>query len=281
MSAVVQCDNVVHIYSADEEEVVALRGADLTITEGESVSLLGPSGAGKSTLLWLLAGLLKPSAGSVRVLGQDVGRMTARGLARMRAGEIGVVMQNPLRNLLTYATAVENVAFGQRSADVPRGGRRAAAGELLDAVGLADAAHRRAGAMSGGEQQRLALAVALSGRPKVLLADEPTSQLDRASGARVVDLLRWANSEYGSTLVVVTHDPDVSGAFARTITIRDGRVGAEGHLGEEFVVVGREASLQLPPDLREEFPPGTLVRVVRTDSGVELRRVDRPAEGAT
>jgi len=269
VSAVVECDNVVHIYSADEEEVVALRGADLTIAEGESVSLLGPSGAGKSTLLWLLAGLLRPSAGTVRVLGADLGRMTTRALARMRAESVGVVLQSPPRNLLPYATAAENVAFGRRSrrGHVPTG-------ELLDAVGIADAAHRRAGALSGGEQQRLAVAVALAGRPRLLLADEPTSQLDRASGDRVVDLLRWANIEYGSTLVVVTHDAAVSEAFARTVTIRDGRVGAEGRRGEEFVVVGRESSLQLPPDLREDFPPGTLVRVVRTERGVELRYAD-------
>lgn len=274
MTAVIECDNLVHIYTADEEEVVALRGADLVITAGESVSLLGPSGAGKSTLLWLLAGLLRPSAGSVRVLGADLGRMNTRGLARLRARSVGVVVQNPLRNLLPYATAVENIAFGQRSGAVPRRDRRTAAGDLLDAVGLTAAAHRRAGMLSGGEQQRLALAVALAGRPSLLLADEPTSQLDRSSGERVIDLLRWANAEHDATIVVVTHDPAVSGAFARTITIRDGRVGAEGRLGEEFAVVGRDATLQLPPDLRDEFPPGTLVRIVRTERGVELRRVD-------
>lgn len=281
MSPVVQCDNVVHIYAADAEEVVALRGADLTIGEGESLSLLGPSGAGKSTLLWLLAGLLRPNAGTVRVLDADVGRMTGRDLARLRATSIGVVLQSPGRNLLPYATAAENVAFAQRSGSVPRRRRRAAARELLDAVGLADAAHRGAGGMSGGEQQRLAVAVALAGRPRLLLADEPTSQLDRANGGRVVELLRWANAEYGSTLVVVTHDAAVSGAFPRTVTIRDGRVGAEGHTGEELIVIGREGGLQLPPDLRDDFPPGTLARAVRTPHGVELRRTGRPAPDST
>lgn len=273
-SAAVRCDNVVHIYPAEAEEVVALRGADLTVAAGESVSLLGPSGAGKTTLLWLLAGLLKPSAGTVHVGGHDIGRMSGPGLARMRARELGIVMQNPGRNLLPYATAAENLAFARRVGGLPRRADRARIGELLDAVGLGAARHRVAGGMSGGEQQRLAVAIALSGEPRLLLADEPTSQLDRVSGERVVELLREANRERGTTVVIVTHDSAVSGAFARTVTIRDGRVGAEGRQGEEFVVVGREATVQLPPDLREEYPPGTLLRVLRTASGVELRKAE-------
>jgi putative ABC transport system ATP-binding protein len=148
--------------------------------------------------------------------------------------------------------------------------RRRAAG-LLDAVGLGPVANRPAGKLSGGEQQRLAVAVA--NEPRLLLADEPTSQLDQESATAVIGLLQAANRDSGVTALVVTHDPAVGAAFGRTVTIRDGRVGAEGRAGEEFVVVGRDGTVQLPPDTVDVLPPGSLARAVRTESGVELRPV--------
>ncbi|PZG54561.1 ABC transporter ATP-binding protein [Spongiactinospora gelatinilytica] len=269
MTAAVRCDGVVQIYKTRDLEIVALRDVDLVIAQGETVALLGPSGAGKSTLMWLMAGLLRPSAGRLRINGTDVSRLSPGALDRMRAADIGVVLQNPGRNLIPYATAAQNVAFAQRAARTDR--RRAAA--LLDRVGLGGM-RRRAGAMSGGEQQRLAVAVALANAPRLLLADEPTSQLDDDSGRAVIGLIEQAAEENGTTVVVVTHDAAVSRALGRTITIRDGKVGAEGRHGEEFVVVGREGGVQLPPEFHELLPPGSMARVEALPDGVALRRAE-------
>jgi ABC-type lipoprotein export system ATPase subunit len=267
MTQAVRCDGVVQIYKTKEIEVVALRDIDLVIEEGESVAFLGPSGAGKSTLLWLLAGLLRPSAGRLWLGGTEIGKLGPRALDRLRAADIGVVLQNPARNLIPYATAVQNVTFAQRA--VRRRGRRPA-GDLLDRVGLTAVRDKPAGRLSGGEQQRLAVAVALANRPRLLLADEPTSQLDAATGQAVIELIR----DLGTTSVVVTHDVRVSEATGRTVTIRDGRIGAEGRGGEDFVVVGREGAVQLPPEYHELLPPGSMARVEPLPDGVVLRRAE-------
>lgn len=273
--AIVRCDNLVQIYGAGGQTVTALRGVDLEVTEGETVALLGPSGAGKSTLLWLLAGLLRPTAGLVEVCGVKIADLKPAEATRMRMREVGVVMQTPGRNLLAYETVLGNVLFAQAPARKTRAGtRRQSAASLLEAVGLQRLSSRSAGRLSGGEQQRLAVAVALANGPRLLLADEPTSQLDHDSAAKVTTLLHLANADFGTTVVVVTHDPQVGTAFGRTVTIRDGKVGAEGRDGEDYLVVGRDGSVQLPPDLLTALPPGTLARAVRTESGVELRRAD-------
>jgi putative ABC transport system ATP-binding protein len=273
-NAMVRCEGLVQVYGTPGQEVTALRGVDLDVTEGETVALLGPSGSGKSTLLWLLAGLLSPTAGIVEVGGRRLTELTAKSAASLRLREIGMVMQNPGRNLLPYETTAGNVMFAQaptrRTGRVKR--RRTAA--LLDAVGLGTMAHRPAGRLSGGEQQRLALAVALANGPRLLLADEPTSQLDRESAAAVTDLISAAHNDLGTTVIVVTHDPALGASFGRTVTIRDGRVGAEGHAGEDYLVVARDGSVQLPEDLLDVLPPGTLAKAVRTATGVELRRAD-------
>ena len=244
------------------------------MAEGDTVALLGPSGAGKSTLLWLLAGLLRPTAGVVEVCGRRLGELTGRSAAGMRLRDVGVVLQNPGRNLLHNETALGNVLFAQDPTRRSRAVKRRRAVGLLDAVGLARRA-RRARRLSGGEQQRLALAVALANGPRLLLADEPTSQLDHDTAGAVVDLIRAANEDLGTTVVVVTHDPDVGSALGRTVTIRDGRVGAEGHQGEDYLVVSRDGSVQLPDEiLQSSLPPGSLARAVPTAEGVELRRVN-------
>lgn len=268
--SLVRCDGIVQIYKARDVEVVALRDVDLVINEGETVALLGPSGAGKSTLLWLLAGLLRPSAGRLWLDGTDMGRLDQRRLDRLRASRIGMVLQNPARNLIGYLNAAQNVAFAQRA--VKRDRRRAR--ELLRLVGLDGAGDRPAGRMSGGEQQRLALAVALANRPRLLLADEPTSQLDEESGTRVVELIKRAAAAEGTTAVVVTHDTAVSAALSRTVTIRDGRVGAEGRRGEDFVVVGREGGVQVPPEYHHLLPPGSMARIEELPDGIALRRAE-------
>ena len=274
----VRADNVVHVYGEAGAEVVALRGVDLTVRAGETVALLGPSGAGKSTLLWLLGGLLRPTAGALFLHGRPLGTMTQRELAEIRVREVGIVMQMPARNLLPYATATENVLFAQRMTRRRRRVKRDRAGALLDAVGLDRVASRVAGSLSGGEQQRLALAVALANGPRLLLADEPTSQLDEESSAAVLDLLHAANHDLGTTVLVVTHDSAVGDVMGRTLTIRDGRVGSEGRQGEQYVVVGRDGALHLPPEAQTVLPAGSLARVAVTEDGVRLRRVDPDAE---
>jgi putative ABC transport system ATP-binding protein len=273
MTAVL-CDNLVHIYRLEDTEVVALRGVDLRIDPGETVALLGPSGSGKSTLLSLLGGLLRPSAWRKHFSAKDYGKLSPRQMLSLRVRDVGMVLQNPGRNLLPYATAAGNLAFAQRASRRSRASKRRRTAGLLDAVGLAASARKPVRALSGGEQQRLAVAVGLANGPSVLLADEPTSQLDRASSDAVLDLLRAANTDLGTTVVLVTHDPHVGAAMGRTVTIRDGRVGAEGRRGEEYAVVGRDGAVHLPPDVLDLLPPGSLARVIRRERGVELERAD-------
>ena len=276
----VRCDSLVHVYGTPGAEVAALRGVDFVVREGETVALLGPSGAGKTTLLWHLAGLLRPTAGTVEVAGRRLAGLTPRELANVRLRQIGVVLQNPGRNLLGYDTALGNLLFAQRPTRRSGASKKRRALALLESVGLGGAAHRIAGQMSGGEQQRLAVAVALANAPMLLLADEPTSQLDPASADAVLDLIKEANKESGTTVVAVTHDAAVGDALGRTVTIRDGRVGAEGRSGEDYVVVGRDGTVQLPPEMLDALPPGALARAVRHDNGVDLRRVYDPNAGS-
>jgi ABC-type lipoprotein export system ATPase subunit len=262
----VQCESVVHIYPGSGEgldDVVALRGVDLDVDPGEFVALLGPSGSGKSTVLGLLAGMLRPSAGRVLIGAHDVGRMGPRALSRLRGSVVALILQNPSRNVLAYATVRQNIAF----AAGPSG---RLADELLATLGLTELGDRVTGELSGGEQQRVAIAAALSSGAQLVLADEPTSQLDADSREQVMELLVQAHAEFGCTLVLVTHDPSVAARSPRTVTIRDGRVGSEGVHGREYAVVGRDGTLQLPPDLLDDFPPGTLLELRRDGSDVRL-----------
>lgn len=266
MGARVRCEGVVHIYPASGEgldDVVALRGIDLDVEPGEFLSLLGPSGSGKSTVLGLLAGMLRPSAGRVLIGPHDIGRMSARSLARLRGSVVALVLQNPSRNLLPYATVRQNVAFAAgpsgRSSD-----------ELLRTLGMAALADRVTGQLSGGEQQCVAIAAAVASGAQLVLADEPTSQLDAIGREHVMELLVQVRTDFGRTVVLVTHDPSVAARSSRTVTIRDGRVGSEGVHGREYAVVGRDGSLQLPPELSEEFPPGTLLAIQRDGTRITL-----------
>ena len=270
----VRCEGVVHIYPASGEgldDVVALRGIDLEVDPGEFVSLLGPSGSGKSTVLGLLAGMLRPSAGRVLIGPHDIGRMAPRSLARLRGSVVALVLQSPSRNLLAYATVRQNVAF----AAGPSG---KSSDKLLEGLGLAALADRVTGRLSDGEQQCVAIAAALSSGAQLVLADEPTSQLDAVSREHVMELLEQVHTELGRTVVLVTHDSSVAARSQRTVTIRDGRVGSEGVHGREYAVVGRDGSLQLPPELFEQFPPGTLLEVRR--DGREITLVPRSEESS-
>jgi putative ABC transport system ATP-binding protein len=276
----VRCANLVHVYRSAGSHVAALRGIDLTVAQGETVALLGPSGAGKSTLLWHFAGLLGATAGTVEVEGHDLATLTAAELASFRLREIGVLLQKGGRNVLAYLSALDNVLHAQRPTRRTASAKRERARALLDAVALGHAISRTAGRLSGGEQQRLALAVALANGPRLLLADEPTSQLDEVAGGQIVELIKAANRDLGTTVIVVTHDAAVSAQMGRSVIIRDGLVGAETRFGEDFVVVGKDGAVQIPPELLDALPPGTLARATRTADGISLERLDHAASDA-
>jgi len=262
----VSCRGLVYIYRLEGYDVVALAGVDLDIEAGESVALVGPSGSGKSTLLSVLAGLLKPSAGRLHVGEHDLAKASAAELAQMRATSVGVVLQGASRNLLPYLSAEQNVRFAQRGSGSGRRNQMDPR-EALALVGLAGRSRRaRPERLTPGERQRLALAVALANRPGLLLADEPTSQLDSRARDEVLSALE-AVRQTGTTVIVVTHDPAVGARMGRTVTIRDGRVGAEGRRGEDYAVVGRDGSIHLPSDVLSVFAPGTLVEVVLEPDG--------------
>jgi putative ABC transport system ATP-binding protein len=268
----VQCDQLRHVYEVDGAEVVALHDVDLTVRSGESVALLGPSGSGKSTLLTLLAGLLRPTSGRLFVGGDDTTRMSERELLNLRAQRIGIVVQGPGRNLLPYGTAEDNVRFAQRGvrgfrrSDLPR------PAELLASLGLGELGNEPAGRMSGGEQQRLSVALAMASAPGLLLADEPTSQLDRPNRDRVIEMLHTITGRFGTTLIAVTHDADVAQALGRTVTIIGGHADDRGQHREQFVPVLVDGTVQLPADVLDVLPPGTNARLVRKPDGIELLR---------
>jgi ABC-type lipoprotein export system ATPase subunit len=255
--ALIACDNLVRIYKIADLEVVALQGLDLLVDAGEVLAIVGASGSGKSTLLNILGGLDQPSAGRAVVGGHDLGQMGRRERTLYRRRVAGVIWQQTARNLLPYLTARENVELPM----ILDGGkdRRRRASELLERVGLGDRLGHRPDRLSGGEQQRVAIAVALANSPAVLLADEPTGELDSTTSAEVFGLLRQVNADLGTTIVIVTHDAKVAEQVRRTVSIRDGRTSTETvrrteqteegeHriIAEEFAVLDRAGRLQLP-----------------------------------
>jgi putative ABC transport system ATP-binding protein len=258
---------------------VALQGVDFAVDWCEMVALLGPSGSGKSTMLAILGGLERPSAGRVLLDGVDVARLPEAQLTMLRRRRLGFVWQGAARNLLPHASAWENLDLPMVLAGLPAGRRRRRANVLLEAVDLGAQRGKPIRALSGGEQQRLAVAVALANNPPLLLADEPTSQLDRANVRRVVELLKEARDDLGTTVVVVTHDAEVAAAMDRTVTIRDGRVSAEGRGGAEYAVVGPTGSLHLPAHALDVLPPGARVEVEVDGDQVVLKPTDGGSGG--
>lgn len=269
--AVIVCDRLVRIFTTDGVEVQALQGLDLLVAPGELMALVGASGSGKSTLLQILAGLDAPTAGSACVAGCDLLAMGAAERLRYRRETVGFVRQQTVRNLLPFLTAAQNVALpmqlvggGLRGRRARRGERRQRVAELLELLGVGHCRDRTPESMSGGEQQRVAIAVALANRPSVLLADEPTGELDSESAADVFGAFRTVNAELGTTVVMVTHDPMVAGEVRRTVAIRDGRTssevlrrvatdadGRESMVEREYATLDRSGRVQLPREFVE------------------------------
>jgi ABC-type lipoprotein export system ATPase subunit len=248
----IELRDVFRVHSTPEGDAAALQGLSLAVREREVVAVLGPSGSGKSTLLRLLAGVERPSAGSVRVLGEDVGKLSSRRVAAYRATSLGYVDQHYARALAPELSARELVALQLGLRGAPDGDRLARADELLERVGLAAKRSRRPAQLSGGEQQRVALCAALAHRPQVLLADEPTGELDAATAAQVYDLVGELVREQGCTTVLVSHDPESARVADRIVRIRDGRVSEEWTRDEEetdTIVIGRGGWLRLPEEL--------------------------------
>lgn len=256
------CTDLVRIFATQSVEVQALQGLNLTIERGELVAVVGASGSGKSTLLSILSGLDTPTAGIARVAGHDLLTMRRDERVRFRRESVGFVWQQTSRNLLPYLTAAENVAAVLAISGRAVGAARTTKVEdLLDLLEVGHCAGRTPLQMSGGEQQRVAIAVGIANDPQVLLADEPTGELDDDTSAHVLEAMRSVNRELGVTTLIVTHDPSVSDHVARTVQIRDGRTatevirsthrdehGAEHHVAEEYAVLDRVGRLQLPDE---------------------------------
>jgi ABC-type lipoprotein export system ATPase subunit len=256
------CDRLVRIYSGEGIEVQALQGLDLVVAEGELIAVIGAAGSGKSTLMNILAGLDTPTAGSVWVAGRDLGGMTGQQRLAYRRSVAGFIWQQTSRNLLPYMTARQNVLLPMRLSSLSRRERQRRASLLLDTLGITYCADRTPDRLSGGEQQRAAIATALANQPKVLLADEPTGELDSATAQDVFSALQTANTELGATVLVVTHDPAVSSQVRRTIAIRDGKTSSETirHAAtdeqgtttvhaREYATLDRAGRVQLPRDM--------------------------------
>ncbi|MBX5441889.1 MAG: ATP-binding cassette domain-containing protein, partial [Solirubrobacteraceae bacterium] len=263
------------VHRTVEGDAAALQGLTLSVAAGERLVVLGPSGAGKSTLLRVLAGLEPPSAGAVRVLGADLGRLPARRRAAFRQAHVGLVDQHHDRSLPPSLRCRDAVALPLALRGAARRERARRAGELLERVGLADRADAHPHELSGGERQRVAVCAAVAHRPGLLLADEPGGELDAASAAAVYDLIAALARDEGTTVVVVSHDPAACARADRTVRLRDGRISGEaGALGEEAIVVGRGGWLRLPEELLHDAGlPARLVARARPGA-IELRAAD-------
>ncbi len=304
-NVMVQCENLVKIYKTTDVEVMALQGLDLTVERGELMGIVGASGSGKSTLLNMLGALDKPSAGSLYVDGKDLLKFDEEDLIKYKRETVGFVWQNNARNLIPYLTAIQNVEMplllsGHKN-------RHERATELLEMVGLGARKNSLLGQLSGGEQQRVAIAIALSNNPSLLLADEPTGAVDTKTAAMVLDVFRNLNRQMGVTIIIVTHDTNLSKSIDRVVAIRDGRTSSEmlrrpaSNLSfdelqkmseqqraehealqrakseqEELVVIDRAGRLQIPKEYLEALgiKGGDKVRVELEEGKISLYNSD-------
>lgn len=259
----IHCESLVKIYKVADLEVVALQGLNFSVERGEMMAIIGNSGSGKSTLLNILGGLDQPSAGQVRVGEWDLLKMSEKDLVEYKRKTVGFVWQNNARNLVPYLTALENVELPMM---LQGKSNRKKAIELLEAVGLKDRMHNKLHQLSGGEQQRVAISIALVNEPEILLADEPTGSVDTKTSDMILDIFRRFNRDLGLTIVIVTHDPSLAKKVDRVIAIRDGMTASEflrrkeegafddpEESHEEYAVLDRVGRLQVPRDYLEQL----------------------------
>lgn len=287
---IILCENLVKIYKTEDLEVLALQGLDLSIERGELVAIIGNSGSGKSTFLNMLGGLDRPSAGKLFVDGKDLFKMTDAELVEYKRSTVGFVWQNNARNLIPYLTALQNIQlpmyFGTQK------NRQERALMLLELVGLPDKKDHKLTQLSGGEQQRIAIAIALANSPKILLADEPTGSVDAKTASHILDIFRRLNSELGVTVVIVTHDRMLSKKVNRVLSIRNGKTSSElilkhryadrldsigllDQTHEEFAVLDKAGRLQIPADMLEKIGlSGNKVRLELEDGKIVIQVPD-------
>ena len=286
--AFIICDGLVKIFKVANIEVFALQGLDLTVKQGELVGIVGSSGSGKTTLMNVLGGLVSPTAGQVIVGGHNLLNMTSSELDTYRQVEVGFVWQQGSRNLISYLSALENIKLPMTLAG--RGGRKVneRARMLMDLVGLEDRYNHKPLELSGGEQQRVAIAVALANEPILLLADEPTGELDSVTSDQVYEVFQTLNRELGLTVIIVSHDPLIAQHVGRVVAIRDGKMASEvvrrrkstqtdnvsAHIEddyEELIVLDSAGRLQIPKNYREKLSIENRVHMEVTDSGLLIR----------
>lgn len=287
---IIECDNLVKIYKTREVEVVALQGLDLTVEEGELTAIIGKSGSGKTTLLNIIAGLDRPSAGRIIVDGKDLLKFDDRQLKIYNRETIGFVWQNSARNLIPYLTARQNVEIpmlisGKKS-------RRERAIELLETVGIANRRNSKLTELSGGEQQRVAIAIALANNPRIILADEPTGSVDGKTAYKIMEVFNSLSERLGVTILIVTHDMRLSSMVRRVVAISDGMIGSEmlrkadyaGRLSQinepeqttkshdEFVVVDKKGRVKIPDNIitMMNIGGGQRLKVRQTEAGFEI-----------
>lgn len=291
------CDGLVKIYKVAELEHVALQSLSLTVNKGELVGIVGASGSGKTTLMSILGGLDRPTAGKVLVNGQDLLRMPDRQLNRYRREQVGFVWQQSSRNLVPYLNAIQNVMLPMTLAGMSGRNNRARAAELLDIVGLAERQNHGLPELSGGEQQRVAIAVALANSPILLLADEPTGEVDSSTAQAIYETFQMLARDLGVTTMIVSHDPGIARHVDRVVMIRDGMLASETRRQgrsrsdnavenaerdehdvveeveefEEVVVLDRAGRLHIPQDYIEQFAFGKHAHIEVTDSGILIK----------
>lgn len=291
----IECDGLVKIYKTKDIEVLALQGLDLTVKRGELMAIIGNSGSGKSTFLNMIGGLDRPSAGKLYVDGKNLFQMNEEELVEYKRSTVGFVWQNNARNLLPYLTAWENVMTPMlfQSDSLSEHEKKKRAEELLELVGLSERKDNKLSQLSGGEQQRVAIAIALANNPKLLLADEPTGAVDRRTADDILDMFRKLNAELGITIVIVTHDKELASKVNRVISIRDGKTSSERVMRseyrkrledisidwneepvqDEFAVLDRAGRIQIPAELLKEMGmDGNKVKLELVDGKIVIEK---------
>lgn len=297
------CDNLVKIYKVAELEVVALQGLDLVVAQGETVGIVGASGSGKTTLMNTLGGLDRPSAGRVWVDGHDLLKMSTNDLNHYRRQTVGFVWQQVSRNLVPFLSALENIELPMTLAGQAGRAKRQRAEDLLEAVGLAERRKHSLSELSGGEQQLVAIAVALANEPRLLLADEPTGEVDEATALAIYETLKALSRDMGLTTLIVSHDPGLARHVDRVVAIRDGKTAAEtvrqagtnvasgdNHKAEEesqeetyeeLTVLDSAGRLQVPKEYLEKFNIRRRVRLELAEEGILIRPAPESDESKT